>query len=72
MRYVVFPSASHTNGGRPQLSPCFERANIKVVHGPTESGLYLIEGNADGMELLRVLVEPFYILFEDFEIPTIH
>lgn len=72
MRYVVFPSASYLDVDRPTLSSFLEDSEVTVVHGPTPSGLYLIEGNMIEMEILKLFIMPYYILFEDFDSPTVH
>lgn len=72
MRCVVFPSVSYLDGSRPTFESFLEDAEVKVVYGPTQSGLYLLEGSMVEMELLKFLITPYYILFEDFESPTIH
>jgi len=72
MRYVIFPSAYYPDGTRPSISSLFADADIEVIHGPTESGLYLIEGDLENINLLQSLSEPFYILFEDFDSHPIH
>jgi hypothetical protein len=45
---------------------------VSVLAGPTESGLYIIEGDNFSISLLKILIEPYYILMEDFEVPTVH
>jgi hypothetical protein len=72
MRYVIFPSAYYPNETRPQIAFLFEDSNIEIINGPTESGLYIIEGGVIDIELLKFLAEPFYIIFQDFEQHLIH
>jgi len=72
MRCVIFPSASYQDGKRPPLSSFFEPEQISIVYGPTESGLCIIEGDEVEMDLLKVVVDPYYIMFEDFQAPTVH
>jgi hypothetical protein len=71
MRCVVFPSYS-CKDERPPLSLFLDEAEITIVAGPTESGLFLLEANLVEVELLKLLAFPFYILFEDFEKLEIH
>lgn len=72
MRYIVFPSYSYKNYSRPQLEDTIRESEIEIVSGPTESGLYIIEGEILIVEILKLVTHPFYVIMEDFDLPTIH
>jgi hypothetical protein len=71
VKYIVFPSYEFDN----KLVPSFieiKNEGIIILAGPTESGLFLIEGDEFSIALLKVLVQPYYLLMEDFESPEIN
>jgi hypothetical protein len=72
VRYIVFPSHASLDAPRPQLDDLFEEVDVEVVTGPTESGLYIVEGSPCSIELLKFIAFPYYVLMEDFELPTVH
>jgi hypothetical protein len=72
MRFVVFPSHAHADGTRPTLPNLLADEEITVLHGPTPSGLYLIACDIIEIEILTTLLEPYYILMEDFEDVSVH
>lgn len=72
MRYVVFPSETYSDRERPDFDSFFWEHKVAIITGPTESGLYIIEGNKEDMERVKEILYPFYIMFEDFESPTVH
>jgi len=45
---------------------------VSILAGPTPSGLLIIEVPENKIELLKILITPYYILMEDFENPMIH
>jgi hypothetical protein len=72
MRYVIFPSAQHSDGSRPELITLLIDNKINIIYGPTKSGLYLVDGDSVAIKNLKSVIEPYYIIFEDFEIVSVH
>lgn len=72
MRFVVFPSHTYVDGTRPSLPVLLADEEITVLHGPTPSGLYLLDCDLIEIEILSLLLEPYYILMEDFEDISVH
>lgn len=69
MKYIIFP-AYQADEVRPSLSEYLDETII--CSGPTQSGLYLVECSSIEAEILKFLIQPHYLLMEDFEDPTIH
>lgn len=72
MRFIVFPSFESKDELRPELDDLIGDSDIDIVSGPTESGLYLIDGHYSEVELLKFIAYPYYVVMEDFDPPTIH
>lgn len=72
MRYIVFLSFESKDKARPNLDDLIGELDIDILSGPTENGLYLVDGSHSSIELLKFLAYPFYILMEDFDPPIIH
>ena len=72
MRFIVFPSFESKNVERPDLYDLIADSDIDVMSGPTDSGIYLIEGESSIIEIFKYIAYPYYIIMEDFELPTVH
>jgi hypothetical protein len=72
MKYIVFPSFESKEKSRPDLYHLIDDLDIDVMSGPTESGLYLIEGDPSTIEIFKYVVFPNYLIMEDFDPPIIH
>lgn len=72
MRFVIFPSHAHLDGSRPSLPSLLFDEEINILYGPTPSGLYLLDCDLIEIEILSLLLEPYYILMEDFEKLSVH
>ncbi len=67
MRYVAFPSHFYEEEAPPL--ECLLNSSIRIVSGPTTSGLYIIEGSKEAIELLKSITE-YYLFMEDFDQPN--
>ncbi len=67
MRYVAFPSHFYSEEAPPL--ECLLNSSIRIVSGPTTSGLYIIEGSKEAIELLKSITE-YYLFMEDFNEPN--
>ena len=72
MRFIVFPSFESKNMELPNLHDLIGDSDIDVISGPTDSGIYLIEGESSTIEIFKYIAYPYYILMEDFDPPTVH
>lgn len=72
MRYIVFPSHQSEGENRPNLYDIISDSDIDILSGPSESGLYLIEGDPALVEVLKWIAHPYYVVMNDFDLPTIH
>lgn len=67
-RYVAFPASWARVPMHIQL---FNSGDyLRIISGPTDSGLYLIEATDTAIDQLRQLYAGRYILIEDFPPPN--
>ena len=72
MRFIVFPSYESKDMERPNLYDLIGDSDIDVMSGPTDSGIYLIEGESSTIEIFKYIAYPYYLIMEDFALPTVH
>jgi hypothetical protein len=64
MRYIAFPLYENREVIRIQemTSPLY---HCKIVSGPTESGLYLLDATPEAIDLLTQMFGAYYAFMED-------
>lgn len=65
MRFIAFPSAFKRQPLSLESIPS-EKNNWKILIGPTESGLYLIEATVSAINSLMKIYDGHYVFMEDF------
>lgn len=64
MRFIAFPSVEQKKIINLHII-CFND-NWRIVAGPTPSGLYLLEGSKEVIDILQEAIYGYYIIMEDF------
>lgn len=72
MRYVAFPSFQSKDEIRPNLHEFIGESDVTIIAGPTQSGLYLVEGSDSAIDILEFMAYPYYVFMPDFDAPVIH
>lgn len=63
MRFIAFPSVEQRKIINLHELP---RNGWRVTAGPTKSGLYLLEGSKEAIDILQEAIYGYYVIMEDF------
>lgn len=67
----MFPTFSNKDKDIPSVQDLLYE-EVNVISGPTDSGLYIIEDSYNTLKYIQSVLEPHYIVMQDFDSPILH